>query len=61
MIVRKVTRRVSKMKCTSTTRKNSQLPPFKANTCPCKRKKGKDGMYVSTETSNGIWVWKKIV
>lgn len=56
----KVRRRISKMKCQKTRRNNSKLPAFKADTCPNKRKMGKDGMYVSRELSNGIWAWKKI-
>ena len=48
------------MKCQKTTRKNSNLPAFKANTCPNKKKLGKDGMYISREISNGMWAWKKI-
>jgi len=56
---RKGGKRMSKMKCQRATRKNSKLPPFKANTCPNKIKKGKDGMYISKDSSNGIWVWKK--
>ena len=60
MISRKVTRRISKMKCQRTTRTNSKLPPFKATTCPAKVKKGKDGMYISTESKSGVWLWKKI-
>jgi len=51
---------MSKMKCQRATRKNSKLPPFKANTCQNKKKKGKDGMYISKDSSNGVWVWKKI-
>jgi len=56
----KIRRRISKMKCQKTTRKNSNLPAFKANTCPNKKKLGKDGMYISREISNGMWAWKKI-
>jgi|LakMenEpi03Aug12_release.lakeMendotaPanAssembly.Ray.scaffolds.fasta_scaffold3003654_1 hypothetical protein len=48
------------MKCEKTTRKNSNLPPFKANKCAGKLKKGRDGMYKSSENNNGIWIWKKI-
>jgi len=33
-------------------------PPFLANTCPGKTKKGKDGMYIATESKNGVWIWK---
>ena len=61
MTTRRVTKRVSKMKCQRTTRKNGNLPPYKANTCPYKVKKGKDGKYVSTESTNGVWVWKKTI
>ena len=55
-----VTRRISKMKCERITRKNSKLPHFKANKCPGMIKKGKGGMYISTDSNNGVWVWKKI-
>jgi hypothetical protein len=50
--------RVSKMKCERVTRKNSNYPPFNANTCPGMLKKGKNRMYVSSETKNGIFKWK---
>jgi len=50
--------RVSKMKCERITRKNSNYPPFNANTCPGKLRKGKNGMYLSVETKNGIFKWK---
>lgn len=53
-------RRISKMKCRSTTRKSGKLPPFDARTCPNKTKKGKDGMYKSTDRADGVWVWKKV-
>ena len=55
------TRRISKMKCERITRKKSSLlPPFKATSCVCMIKKGKDGMYESIEKRNGVIVWKKI-
>ena len=60
MNTRRILRRISKMKCEKATRKNSNLPPFKANKCPGKLKKGRDGMYKSSENNNGIWIWKKI-
>ena len=60
MVTRRVTRRVSKMKCQRTTRKNSRLPPYNASKCPYKVKKGRDGMYMSTESANGVWKWKKV-
>jgi hypothetical protein len=53
-------RRISKMKCRSTTRKSGKLPPFDAGTCPYKLRKGKDGMYRSTDRADGVWVWKKV-
>lgn len=56
---RRVTRRISKMKCERTSRKNSKLPQFKANKCPGKVKKGKDGLYRSSESNSGMWIWKK--
>jgi hypothetical protein len=43
------------------TRKNSNLPPFKANTCPYMMKRGKDGMYVSQDNEKGIMIWRKII
>jgi len=55
-----VKKRISKMKCQRITRKNSKLPPFKADTCFDTVKKGKDGLYKSTESGNGIYIWKKI-
>lgn len=60
MIGHRITRRISKMKCRRITRKNSNLPPFEARTCPDKLRKGKDGTYRSTDISNGKWIWKKI-
>jgi len=48
------------MMCKRITRKNSNLPPFKADTCPGKVKKGKNGQYISSDTNNGVWVWKRI-
>jgi hypothetical protein len=59
-ITRRVRRRISKMKCQRMTRKNSNLPPFEARTCPDKIRKGKDGMYKSITRNNGVWVWTKI-
>ena len=47
------------MKCAGITRKNSLLPPFKANTCIGKVKKGKDGMYISLNYGV-LWTWKKL-
>jgi hypothetical protein len=47
------------MKCERITRKNNK-PPFKANKCAGSVKKGKDGMYISSETKNGVWIWKKL-
>jgi hypothetical protein len=58
--MKRVTRRKSKMNCKRTTRKNSNLPLFKADTCPGKVKKGKNGLYISFESNNGVWIWKKI-
>jgi hypothetical protein len=49
--------RRSKMVCQRISRKNSKLPPFVAATCPGMRKKGKDRMYVSSESANGVWAW----
>jgi len=60
-LTKNIKKRISKMKCQSSSRKNSKLPPFKANTCPNKIKKGKDGMYISCHNINGIWFWKKKV
>jgi len=49
------------MVCQRVTRKSgSSLPPFIANTCAGLTRKGKDGMYVSTESKNGVFQWKKI-
>jgi len=48
------------MKCRTVTRKNSKLPPFKADTRLGKTKKGDDEMYRLDESANGVWVWKKI-
>ena len=56
--VSRTRKRVSKMKCERVTRKNSSYPPFNANTCPGKLRKGKNGMYLSVETKNGIFKWK---
>ena len=53
-------RRTSKMKCRRTTRKSGKLPPFDARTCPNKTKKGKNGMYKSTDRADGVWIWKKV-
>jgi hypothetical protein len=53
-------KRISKMVCRRITRKNSKLPPFEAYSCPDMIRKGKDGMYVSRESSNGVYTWKKI-
>ena len=47
------------MKCERVTRKNSKFPPFNSNTCPGKLRKGADGMYISVESKNGIYKWKK--
>ena len=47
------------MKCQRMTRKASKLPPFEAYTCAGKLRRGSDGMYRSTEKSNGVWAWKK--
>ena len=55
-----VTRRVSKMKCKRNfTVKNSKIPPFSANSCAGKKKRGKDGWYISSERADGVWIWKK--
>lgn len=48
------------MKCERITRKNSNLPPFNASKCFNMKKKGKDGMYISTDRNNGVLYWKKI-
>jgi len=48
------------MKCQRVTRKNSKLPPFNAATCFGQVKKGKDGMYMSSESKNGVLIWKKV-
>jgi hypothetical protein len=53
-------KRISKMKCQSTSNSNSKLPAFKAYSCIGMNKRGKDGMYTPHETKNGMWVWKKI-
>jgi len=56
----RVSRRITKMKCQRVTRKNSKLPPFNAATCFGQVKKGKDGMYMSSESKNGVLIWKKV-
>jgi len=57
---RRLRKRISKMKCQRITRINSKLPPFHAYTCPGKLRKGANGMYRSTENSNGVFSWKKV-
>ena len=58
---RRIRKRKSKMKCQRVTRKNSNLPPFNAGTCPDMLRKGADGMYLSSESINGVFTWKKII
>ena len=53
-------KRISKMKCQSTSNSNSKLPAFKAYSCIGMKKMGKDGFYTPHENNNGMWVWKKI-
>lgn len=48
------------MVCHRITRKNSKLPPFEAYSCPDMIRKGKDGMYVSRESNNGVYTWRKV-
>lgn len=54
-------RRISKMVCRPIhgANKTRKLPAFYAASCPGKTRKGRDGMYESVESANGMWVWKK--
>jgi len=47
------------MKCQKRkTKSRNKLPPFRAETCVGKIKRGKDGWYTPRETKNGMWVWR---
>jgi hypothetical protein len=49
------------MKCLKVARNSTQkIPPYSAYQCPGKTRKGKDGLYRSSESANGVWRWVKI-
>ena len=60
-MIRRRTRK-SKLECKEVKTEKYQKrksPPFHAAHCVGQIKKGKDGMYISKESSNGVFKWVK--